>query len=176
MLKPKFTMKRLNSMSWLYRCLCTHCQIMDREEESVCCQEVLACVSKNEEVAYVEQIAIPACKMFLLHHLASRQLYRVFNQHKKCMVSMSVHPLYYIATIFLFIPASSFVCLLSFDRSWAFFIILCHIYVIKNRFLDSISKWYAEHSNIYKKFAQFERMLPLLSTFKLVLLGKGLAT
>ena len=61
MLKSKFTMKRLNSMSWLYRCLCTHCQIMDREEESVCCQEVLACVSKNEEVAHVEQIAIPAC-------------------------------------------------------------------------------------------------------------------
>ena len=34
---------------------------MDREEESVCCHEVLSSVSKNEEVAHVEQIAIPGC-------------------------------------------------------------------------------------------------------------------
>ena len=58
----------------------------------------------------------------------------------------------------------------------SFFIILCLIYVIKKCFIDSLGKWLEEHSNIYKKFAQFERMLPLLSTFKLVLLHEGHAT
>ena len=56
-------------------------------------------------------------KTFLLHDVALRQLYHVFNQHKKCKVSMNVLPLYYIATVFLFIPSSRFVCLLSFDCS-----------------------------------------------------------
>ena len=56
-------------------------------------------------------------KIILKHDLALRWLYRVFNQHKKYMVSMNVLPLYYIATIFLFIPSSRFVCLLSFACS-----------------------------------------------------------
>ena len=34
---------------------------MDREEESVCCQEVPACVSINQESAEFEGIAIPEC-------------------------------------------------------------------------------------------------------------------
>ncbi|XP_028410285.1 uncharacterized protein LOC114532897 [Dendronephthya gigantea] len=42
-------------------CLCSNCQIMDREEECVCCQEVSACVGKNEEVAQFENTPIPAC-------------------------------------------------------------------------------------------------------------------
>ena len=33
---------------------------MDREEECLCCQEVSACVAKNEEVAQFEKIPTPA--------------------------------------------------------------------------------------------------------------------
>ena len=44
-------------------------------------------------------------------------MYRVFNQHKRCMVAMNVLPLYYIATVFRFTPSSRFVRLLSFDCS-----------------------------------------------------------
>lgn len=34
---------------------------MDRGEESVCCQEVLKCIMKNEEVAQMEQTEVPVC-------------------------------------------------------------------------------------------------------------------
>ena len=34
---------------------------MDREEESVCCQEIPACVSINQESAEFEGTAIPEC-------------------------------------------------------------------------------------------------------------------
>ena len=38
-----------------------HCQIMDREEESVCCKEIPACVSLNQESAEFDGTAIPEC-------------------------------------------------------------------------------------------------------------------
>ena len=34
---------------------------MDRKEESVCCQEIPACASINQESAEIEGIAIPEC-------------------------------------------------------------------------------------------------------------------
>jgi hypothetical protein len=34
---------------------------MDREEESVCCQEIPACVAINQESAEIEGIDIPEC-------------------------------------------------------------------------------------------------------------------
>lgn len=34
---------------------------MDRNVECVCCQEVVQCVNKNQEVAQVEQVSEPAC-------------------------------------------------------------------------------------------------------------------
>jgi hypothetical protein len=34
---------------------------MDREEESICCQEIPACVSINQEAAQIEEIPIPEC-------------------------------------------------------------------------------------------------------------------
>ena len=34
---------------------------MDRKEESVCCQEIPACVTINQESAEIEGIAIPDC-------------------------------------------------------------------------------------------------------------------
>ena len=66
-------------------------------------------------------------KTFLQLDLALQQLYRVFNQHKKCVVSMNVFRLYYIAAVFLFIPSSRFLCLLSFSFSCDFllFCVLC---------------------------------------------------
>ena len=39
-------------------------------------------------------------KTFLRHASFYDKRYRVFNQCKKCMVSMNVLPLYYIATVF----------------------------------------------------------------------------
>jgi hypothetical protein len=34
---------------------------MDREEESICCQEIPACVSINQEAAQIEEIPVPEC-------------------------------------------------------------------------------------------------------------------
>ena len=34
---------------------------MDRAEESICCQEIVKIMWKNEEVAQVEQFQIPNC-------------------------------------------------------------------------------------------------------------------
>jgi hypothetical protein len=34
---------------------------MDREEESICCPEIPACVSINQEAAQIEEIPVPEC-------------------------------------------------------------------------------------------------------------------
>ena len=51
----------LSCMYIFSRCLCSHCQIMNTVEESICCQEILEILWKNEEVAQVEQFQIPNC-------------------------------------------------------------------------------------------------------------------
>ena len=43
----------------ILRSKCGHCQIMDREDESVCCQEITEILSLNEEAMTIEKIKVP---------------------------------------------------------------------------------------------------------------------
>ncbi|XP_046856132.1 uncharacterized protein LOC124449235 [Xenia sp. Carnegie-2017] len=49
---------RLQDKFW---CTCSHCQIMDRVEECVCCKEISAVVTMNEDSAQFEGIDTPDC-------------------------------------------------------------------------------------------------------------------
>ena len=40
---------------YIFRCTCKNCQIMDREEECICCQEIQVVLDNNEEVYEVER-------------------------------------------------------------------------------------------------------------------------
>lgn len=48
----------VNDFRRLFRCSCDHCQIMDREEECVCCREVPQIVDKNQTVCQTENVDV----------------------------------------------------------------------------------------------------------------------
>ena len=42
----------------IVRCQCDHCQIMDREVECICCQEIIKICEKKQKVSEVENLKL----------------------------------------------------------------------------------------------------------------------